>query len=167
MYIPFQNIDDHARIWIFQANRKFNSSESKIISDALSTFSEGWLVHNSPMPASFDLRYDQFIVLAADEQANSASGCSIDDSVRTIKNLGQELSIDFFDRTQIAFKKGEHVFTVPLSDLKTKLAEGIWNHETLVFNNLVTIKRDLNQTWLVPAGSTWLKRYLSHQPMIG
>jgi hypothetical protein len=167
MNVPFQSSQDRSRIWIFQANRKINSQESKIISEALSTFSEGWLVHGSPMEASFDIRFDRFIILAADEQANAASGCSIDDSVRTLKGLGQELSIDFFDRTQVAFKKHDQVFTVLLADLKMKLEEGIWNSETLVFNNLVSTKRDLNHSWIVPASTTWLKRYLSHQTTVG
>ena len=167
MYVPFEKIQDSSRIWIYQANRKFNSAEFKIISDALAAFTEGWLVHGSPMQASFSLKYDQFIIIAADEDANAASGCSIDDSVRTLKRLGSELAIDFFDRTLVAFKKDEHVFTIPASDLKAKLTDGAWNSDTLLFNNLVNTKRDLTQTWLVPAGSSWLKRYLPKQTVAG
>ena len=167
MYVPFEKIQDSSRIWIYQANRKFNSEEFNIISDALTAFTEGWLVHGSPMQASFSLRYDQFIIIAADEDANAASGCSIDDSVRTLKRLGSALSIDFFDRTLVAFKKDEHVFTISASDLKTKLSDGVWNSDTLLFNNLVNTKRDLTQTWLVPAGASWLKRYLPKQTVAG
>src|SRR5688500_2176940 len=123
MLVPFQTLHDQSRIWIFQSSRKFNSRETKIISDALSAFTEGWLVHGSAMKASFDIRFDQFIILAADEQANAASGCSIDDSVRTLKKLGEELNIDFFDRTKVAFKNQDEVITIPISDLKKKLEE--------------------------------------------
>lgn len=167
MFVPFNSIDDRSRIWIFQANRKINSSESKIISDTLRAFTESWLVHGSPMQASYDLRFDQFVILAADEQANAASGCSIDDSVRNIKNLGAHLNIDFFDRTSVAFKKDENVITVPMADLTAKLREGVWDGTTLVFNNLVSTKGDLNTKWLAPANATWLKRYLSKQEAIG
>jgi hypothetical protein len=167
MFVPFEKIQNSSRIWIYQANRPFNSEEAKIISDALLTFTESWLVHGSPMQASFSLEYDQFVILAADEDANAASGCSIDDSVRTFKKLGQILTIDFFDRTLVAFKKGEHVFTVPSSELKTQLNEGAWNNDTLVFNNLVNAKQDLTQAWLVPAASSWLKRYLPKQTVVG
>ena len=167
MFVPFEKIQTSSRIWIYQANRPFNSEEAKIISDALFTFTESWLVHGSPMQASFSLEYDQFVILAADEDANAASGCSIDDSVRTFKKLGQVLTIDFFDRSLVAFKKGEHVFTVPSSELKTKLNEGAWNNDTLVFNNLVNTKQDLTQAWLVPAASSWLKRYLPKQTVVG
>ena len=167
MFVPFQSLHDHSRIWIFQSSRKFNSTEAKIISDALSAFTEGWLVHGSAMKASFDIRFDQFIILAADEQANAASGCSIDDSVRTLKKLGEELNIDFFDRTKVAFKNQEDVITIPISDLKKKLEERVWNNNSLMFNNLIGTKGELTQGWLAPAGSTWLKRYLPHETLAG
>ena len=167
MFVPFLSIPDHSRIWIYQASRKFNSDESQIISEALSTFSDGWLVHGSPMKSSFDLRFDQFVILAADEQSSAASGCSIDDSVRTLRSLGHKLNIDFFDRTLVAFKKQDEVFTIPLQDLKSTFEQGIWNSETVVFNNLISTKKELSNAWLVQAGSTWLKRYLSHKTVVG
>jgi hypothetical protein len=166
MFIPFEKINDGARVWIYQANRKFNSNEAKIISEALLTFTESWLVHGSPMQASFALRFEQFVILAADEQSSAASGCSIDGSVRTLKRLGSELAINFFDRSIVAFMKGENVFTIGSSDLKEKLNDGIWNQDSLMFNNLVGSKGDLSRFWLVPAGSTWLKRYLPRQTVV-
>jgi len=124
-------------------------------------------VHGSAMKASFDLLFDQFIILAADERANAASGCSIDDSVRTLKKLGEELNIYFFDRTQVAFKNQQEVITIPISDLKKKFEERVWNNNSLMFNNLVSTKGELTQGWLVPAGSTWLKRYLPRETLAG
>lgn len=167
MFVPFEKIHDRSRIWIYQSNRKFNVDEVRIISGSLRAFTEGWLVHGSPMQASFDIRFDRFIILAADEDVNSASGCSIDDSVRTIKKLGSDLSIDFFDRTQVAFRTADQVFLIPTSDLKNKLSAGAWNAETTVFNNLVGSKGDIDTTWQVAAGTTWLKRFLPKQTVAG
>jgi hypothetical protein len=167
MFVPFEKIGDHARVWVYQANRKFNSQEAKIISDALVSFIQGWQVHGSPMHASFDLRFDQFIILAADEEANAASGCSIDDSVRTFKKLGAELNVDFFDRSLVTFKNGETILTIATGDLKSKLNEGMWDGNSLVFNNLVTTKGELNAKWLAPARTTWLKRYLPQHTVVG
>lgn len=167
MFVPFEKIHDRSRIWIYQSPRKLNAGELNIISEALSSFTERWLVHGSPMEASFDIRFDQFIILAADEDANAASGCSIDDSVRTFKKLGSDLDLDFFDRTLVAFQEDNSVFTLPASELKLKLSEGVWNAGTKVFNNLVSAKGDLNNSWLVPARFTWLKRFLPKQTVAG
>ena len=160
MFVPFDKIDDSSRVWIYQANRKFNSAETQIISEALRAFTESWLVHGSPMKASFEIRFDQFVIIAADEAANAASGCSIDDSVRTFKKLGADLNIDFFDRTRVAFKRGDDIFTIASGDLKSSLNDCVWNAETLMFNNLVNAKGELNNGWITSAGKSWLKRYL-------
>lgn len=167
MFVRFDEIHDRSRIWVYQSSRKFTLEELRIISDALRAFTERWLVHGSPMRASFDIRFKQFVILAADEDVNSASGCSIDDSVRTFKQLGADLNVDFFDRTQVAFRKADEVYLIPASDLKNKLSEGVWNQESIVFNNLVASKGELDKSWQVPAGTTWLKRFLPKQTVAG
>jgi hypothetical protein len=50
---------------------------------------------------------------------------------------------------------------IALADLKKKNAEGVWNEQTLFFNNLAPSVESLRNNWIVPAGNTWLKRYLS------
>lgn len=160
MFVPFKSLPDHSRIWIYQSNRKFNSHEVNIISDALTAFTERWNVHGVPMPCSFEIRFNQFIILAADEHSHSASGCSIDDSVRTMKDLCEKINIELFDRTQIAFKKEEEVLIVNLTDLKKEYESGTWDQESLVMNNLINTKAELADHWLVPASTTWLKRYI-------
>lgn len=160
MFVPFESLPDHSRIWVYQSNRKLNCQELNIISDTLRAFTKRWNVHSTPLPSSFDMRFDQFVILAADEDAFSASGCSIDDSVRTIKDLGKLISADFFDRTQMAFKNNEIIVTIAMNDLKEQYRLGAWNDESLFFNNLVSVKSDLESLWLVPATSAWVKRYI-------
>lgn len=167
MFTPFESLPDHSRIWIYQANRKFNSEDITIISGALLAFTEQWSAHGLPLRSSFDIRFNQFIILATDENSNAASGCSIDDSLRTIKDLGQKLNVDFFDRTLIAFRKQEEVITIPMAELKKKFEEGVWNNQTLLINNLIGKKGELNTGWLVPAELTWLKRYLPRETVAG
>lgn len=160
MFVPFESLPDHARIWIYQSNRKINSQEVNIISETLAAFTERWSVHGVPMPGSFVIRFDQFIILAADENAVSASGCSIDDSVRTMKDLGKLIGIDLFDRSQIAFKNGENILMVTMSELKKQYQSGVWGNDSLLFNNLINTKGDLDRRWLVPAATTWVSRYI-------
>jgi hypothetical protein len=167
MFIPFESLPDHSRIWVYQSNRKFNSQEITIISDALLAFTGEWSAHGIPLRSSFDIRFDQFIILAADEISNAASGCSIDDSVRFIKDLGQKLNIDLFDRTLIAFKNHDKVMTIPMAQLKEKYKEGMWNGQTPLINILINKKGDLNTVWFVPAELSWLKRYLGRETVAG
>lgn len=167
MYISFDNLPDYSRIWIYQANRPFNSSELSIISDELSAFTSGWTAHGVPLKASFDICYNQFVILATDEQVQEASGCSIDDSVRMVKGLAEKIGVELFDRRRTAFLNGKEVITIPLEDLKKEFANGTWSGDTLTFNNVINTKGELRTSWLIPAATTWLKRYLPSVTIAG
>jgi hypothetical protein len=164
MYIPFESLPAHSRVWVYQSNKKFSQSDIDTISETLVAFTQGWIVHGQPMEASFDIRYDQFVIIAANDQA---SGCSIDKSVNTMKEIGNAIGADFFDRSQVAFKLENEIVLLKLSELTKKINEGVWDHQSLTFNNLVDTKSSLADFWLVPAGSTWLKRYLPHETVKG
>lgn len=161
MFAPFETLDDSARIWIYQAGRKFTETEKSTISDALTAFTHSWVAHGNPLKTSFAILHDQFIVLAADENFNEASGCSIDSSVRVIRQLDQQFSLGLFDRTNIGFLKEEQVDMIPLNELPQALAEGRWKSNSMVFNNVLSTKGQLKAEWIVQADQTWLKRYLA------
>lgn len=161
MFVEFDSLHDSSRIWIYQSVRKFTEAEEATISKALHAFTQQWAAHGQPLKSSFKIYYNQFIVLAADESFNEASGCSIDDSVHVIKEIDQHFKLNLFDRSQVAFLKKDEVLVVPLNELSKANAQGVWEPTTTVFNNVVTVKSDLNSKWIVPAGETWLKRYMT------
>lgn len=166
MYVPFESLAPTSRIWIYQSDKKFSEREKAIIEQHLKLFTERWSAHGQALRTSFDIRFDYFIVLAADQDHYAPSGCSIDDSVRTIQEIGQELGTDLFDRQKIAFKKDDGIQLVPLNLLKAKYEQGLWHERTLVFNNLVDTKAKLDDKWIITAGETWLKRYIPASSMV-
>ena len=162
MFVPFESLPPTARIWIFQAKRPFTDQETEIIIGRLRSFTSEWNVHGKPLEASFQIEFRQFIVLAADERGGTASGCSIDSSMRALKEVEQSLGLSLFDRDQIAFKTPKGIVTIPLAKLKENFANGIIGEDTLTFYNLVNTKTQLEHEWLVPAKDTWLKRYITN-----
>jgi hypothetical protein len=160
MFVSFESLPPTSRIWIFQANRSFSTQEVETVSTMLREFTDEWAVHGTPIGTSYSIQYNQFIILAADETQQSASGCSIDSSVRVLKSIEQLLAIELFNRDLVAFLADGRVQLIPLKNLKEKFAAGILNDESLTFNNLVNTKGDLEKGWAVPAGETWLQRYI-------
>jgi len=165
MFTPFESLPPHSRLWIYQGDRKFTTTEKDTISSRLKAFVEEWSAHGQPMQASFDIRYDQFILLAADENVCMASGCSIDSSVAAIKEAGSAVGVNLFDRSKVAFRIQDETLLIPLSELSEKYTGGSWTEHSLVFNNLVPRKADLENQWLVPAAATWLRRYVPRETM--
>lgn len=160
MEVSFNTLPDSSRIWIYQADRLFGKEDRGVISKALSSFLQQWTAHGNTLKAAFDLPFDHFIVIGLDEQQTDASGCSIDGLFRVLQQLSAETQIDFFNRNKIAFKKEESIVLIDRTLLKEKASD--WNAQTLTFNNLVQTKAALHTGWIVPAETTWLKRYLLH-----
>ena len=161
MLISFEQLTDQARIWIYQADRKISSEDVTIISEKANQFFDTWAAHGAPLKSAYKVLHDQFLIVGVDEAFNQVSGCSIDASVHFVQQLEQQLMINFFDRTKVAFLNGDEILVESLSNLKTKVASGEIVSETPTFNNLITTKKELEETWMVPAQETWLKRYFN------
>jgi hypothetical protein len=167
MLVDFASLKPHSRVWIYHSKRKFTPGEKQIISDSLASFTKDWSAHGIPLVSSFDIKLDSFIILAVDEEAHGASGCSIDGSTRTMKALEETLGIPLFDRAQASFVRGNELFTLPVNKLREAATEGEWNSDTPYVNTLVGTKAELDASFIVPAGATWLKRYLPPAPVTG
>ena len=159
MYIPFNELPPHARLWIYQADRPLTEQEQAEIKPLLQRFAEEWSSHGTGLQASAELLHSQFLVLANNETAAAASGCSIDKSVAFVRELEQHLQVTFFDRTRLAFLKAGAVELVPMQELKSKVSAGEIDENTLYFDTLVNNYGELQEAWPKPAGNSWLSRY--------
>lgn len=159
MYIPFDEMTDTSRVWIYQANRQFSTADKALMSIKCNDFLKQWAAHGQSLKSSFQIIHDKFLVISVDESFNQASGCSIDASVSLIKNLEQELNINFFDRTQVCFLINDEIVEIPMNGIKSHVENGIIDSNTLTFNNLVSDIQSFNKDWKVEAKNSWLKRY--------
>lgn len=160
MYVPFEQLPDDARIWIYQANRPLNAIDKEVISEAAEQFINQWTRHGDDLKGSFTLLYDHFLILAVDEGFASVSGCSIDASVHFVQQLQQALQLDLLDKMNVSFKMGTHINIVSLSDFKAFAQAQKITSETIVFNNLVNTKAALKDAWEVKAKDSWHQRFL-------
>ncbi|CAA9257029.1 MAG: FIG00649260: hypothetical protein [uncultured Adhaeribacter sp.] len=159
MYIPFAQLPPHSRIWIYQASRSLTNEEVARVKPFLEQFSTEWTSHGQTLQASAELLYNRFLVIGNDEDINSPSGCSIDASVRFVKQLEAELNVSFFDRTQLAFWQDDKVEVVPLADIKKKIGAGDIQAQSLYFDTLVNTSGQLQAAWPKPAKESWLAKY--------
>ncbi len=149
----------NARLWIYQADRVLTTQDQEKISILGNQFLANWAAHGSDLKSSMKLLHDRFLIIAVDEDVHAASGCSIDSCVNFVKTVGENLSIDWFDRTKVAFIYNDEVFMESINNLKQTISEGKINQKTLTFNNLVQNVGEFDEKWLLPANETWLKRY--------
>src|ERR1700749_2961532 len=90
-------MDASSRVWIYQSSRLFTLPEALQIEQMLDEFVGSWHSHGVAVKGYANLFYGQFIILMADETASGVSGCSMDSSVRLIKDIEQRFGIQLFD----------------------------------------------------------------------
>jgi hypothetical protein len=143
------------RIWIYQANRMLNTEEAELLLERMDKFTEQWTAHGKQLAAQALLRYDQFLIIRVNEALAKATGCSIDKSTDTLKQVQQELGLDFFDRMQIAYRDADGIKTVSRPAFEELIESGVVNENTIVFNNMVGNSQELETKWEVPLKNSW------------
>lgn len=160
MWIDFEKLPDDARVWVYQANRPLSDSDVNTINQELQPALSQWAAHGQALLASAQVMENRFVVVGVDEGYNLPSGCSIDSSVRTLRQVGESLGIDFFDRSAAIRATDGSVQTVDLPAIKVAVSDGTVTPETTVFNTLVKTKAEFLTNWHLRAADSWLKRYL-------
>ena len=160
MWIPLKQMPEQSRIWIYQANQRLSVEMESRVQAFLEEKIQHWESHGATMKASGELFYGQFVVIAADESYQSPSGCSIDQSVNWMKELGTELQVNFFDRSINLLQEGE-VVSISLAMLKKAVEDSVIKPETIVFNHTISNLSQLEKCWMVPAKDSWLSRYFT------
>lgn len=150
-----QYISDQSRVWVYPSNREFTSEELVWLQKQLFHFTKQWTAHNQQLTAKAEIRYKRFLILMVDETAAGASGCSIDKSVHFMQEIERTLGINLFDRMQFAYKLNDEVATANKVEFEQLIADGIITKNTIVFNNLVGTKADLDSKWEVKLADSW------------
>ena len=159
MFVPFNTLPKHSRIWIYQSNRKLSDVEVDEISDATISFLNEWSAHGQSLEASFTIKYNRFLIIAVNQEVQAATGCSIDASVKFIQDIESKYDIVLLDKINVTYKQGEHIAHKTLIDFKKMAKEKAVTGNTIVFNNLVNTIEEWEDFWEVPASESWHSRF--------
>lgn len=151
----FPDLPDHTRLWIYQSSHELSDSDCKVMEEKLLDFCNNWSSHGKPLKCDAAILYNTFIVIGVDEISQSASGCSIDNSVNFIKELEEDHDVNFFENLIIAVLIKEKVKLYDMDTFKEKYKDGEIDEETLIFNNQVKTKSEYERSWLIPLKKSW------------
>lgn len=158
MFVDFDTLPNHSRIWIYPSNRKFSEEEVFQIKTQLTKFLTQWTAHGSVLEAGFEIKYNRFITIGLNQENASASGCSIDASVHFIQQLENQFQVDLLDKMNVTFYTGQFIAHKPLNEFKTMAKSKAISKNTIVFNNLINTKAEYLENWEVPAEASWHAR---------
>lgn len=153
---------DSSRVWIFGADRALTSGEAEQLLQDVAAFLEQWKAHGAGVNAACELRYNQFLFVAADDStAADPSGCSIDNMTRTVQRIAEKSGASFLNTPKVHMKLDGEVKTVERPAFKELAKRGEVNEETTVFDNSLISLGDVRQgKWELAAKDSWHKRLL-------
>ncbi len=158
MITEYNKMPGSSRVFIYQATREFNNDELHNISNRANEFIDNWKSHDKDLMACVEVRYNRFVIILIDESFASVGGCSLDNSTRFMKSLEHEFQVSLFDRLNFAYKENNLVKSCNRSDFEQLISEGRINEDTIVFNNLVANKNELENNWEIPFKNSWHNR---------
>ncbi len=160
MIVDFNTLPNDSKLWIYQSNREFTSTELKEIKTLTESFLNNWQAHNEELEVSYQIKYNRFLILAVNESFNSPGGCSIDLSIRFIKDLSKKINIDLLNRMNVSYRDNQEIKCLKLNDFKDLLNSKSINGGTIIFNNLVKTKIDYLNNWETNIKNSWLSQFI-------
>lgn len=161
MYLDFNELPKNAKVWIYQSNRKFNDDEILEINALLKEFVTHWKDHGKNVTGSFTIKYNQFIVIALDNNERNVPGCVIDASIRVLREIENQFKVDLLNNFNTSYRENGSINVVKLIDFQKLAKDAIVTIDTVVFNGMVSSIQDFENLWEVPAHLSWHKRYFN------
>jgi len=151
----------NAKVWVYQSDRMFTTDEVEIINKNLKSFVEHWKDHGKNVTGSFVVKYNQFIVLALDNNERNVPGCVIDASIRVLREIENAYKVDLLNKFNTAFRDANSIKVVKLLEFQKLAKESQISDETIVFNGMVNSINEFETHWEVPAKLSWHNRYFN------
>jgi hypothetical protein len=152
----FERLPDEARIWIFASERELQHPESERLLAAVDAHLDGWLAHGVPLRSAREWRDSRFLVIAVDERATGASGCSIDGLYRQLRNIETELSTRLTAGGNVYYRDSDGGVRVVTRDQFTAASvTGSVDAATRVFDPALTSLGDYRTRFETDAGQSW------------
>ena len=154
--VPLGSLPDDSRVWVFAAERALSPAEAEAVLGTVDAFLGVWAAHGRPLRSARELRESRFLIIAVDEAAAGASGCSIDALVREIRALEAQLGVTLVDHGPVVFRDGGTIKRVPREAFAELARSGQVTPATIVFDNTISRLSALRGGgWELPASAAW------------
>jgi hypothetical protein len=160
MVTAFELIPEEAKIWVFPSSRKFYPQEIETISTTIEEFLNQWQNKNLAITCSFVIKYDRFIIITANDTFEALSLEAHDALTALILKIEHQYDVLLMDKINVCYKQGEFVQYKDLKAFKKLIKAKAVSEKTIVFNNMITVKEELEYNWEVNIKDSWLGRFI-------
>jgi len=154
MQTDYKALPEDSKVWIFPSNRKFYSNEIEPLQKKISCFLKEWKQNNKAIVSEYLIKYDRFIIIFTSSKTTITTD-SINKLINFIKSLEKEHLVALLDKMNVCFKQGTYIQYKELKEFKKLVKTRAVSKNTIVFDNLITNKKEFETFWEVPACESW------------
>ena len=160
MIVAFNKIPKWCKLWVFPSSRKFYPQEIDGLNESIEEFLTNWTNEGQPLNASYNLKYNRFIIITVDNSETSLNLKAHDDLTAFILQLENKYNIILLDKINVCYKQGEFVQYKDLKEFKKMMKSKGVSKKTTVFDNMISTKEELENDWEINIMDSWLGRLL-------
>ena len=148
-----------SRMWFYGLAQPLSGAQSEELVQLMDEFVSQWKAHGAQLAAAYRWIGHQFLIIAVDEGQQQATGCSIDKSVHLLQKFGAKHGVDFFNRMLVHTQTNDGFCSYTPTELKSAIANGVVNGETLVMNTTAQTLKE-SGSGILPLKDSWAARFL-------
>ena len=157
----FPNISLSARLFVYTSNQTLDDEDALAFSNSIEKFISAWKAHGTQLDASSLLIANRVLLIAVDEQSQTATGCSID----SLNRFLQSSNIDWFSRNWVLYnqdsKSLESNWNVSdLSDFHEGCKSGQIPLDSYVLNTTILTIEEARKDLVQTVSESWHMRML-------
>jgi hypothetical protein len=136
--VPLDSLPDDARLWVFGARAPLDEVDAPRLLKAVDAYLAGWKAHGAALTSGREFRDEHFLVVAVDERASGASGCSIDGLFQVLQEIEKGIGTTMVGGGLVHFRQGEFVLVCTRAQFELMSVEGEVDGTTTVYDTTVT-----------------------------
>ena len=160
MIVDFNEIPTWSKLWVFPSSRKFYEQEISGLKENIEAFLNSWTNEDQLFNCAYELKYDRFIIISVDNSEINLSLKTHDALSVFIQELEKKYEVILLDKINVCYKQGEFVQYKDIVEFKKMMKEKRVSSKTIVFDNMITTKEELENNWEINIMDSWLGRFL-------
>ncbi|WP_196891068.1 ABC transporter ATPase [Aureivirga marina] len=154
MIVDFKDLEETAKVYIYPSKTKLYPEQIEKLKQRVQEF----LADFSTNECSFDVKYNRILLIAIDDET-PLTVTDLDTLSTFILELEKEFETSLLDKMNICFKQGEYLQIKEIKEFKELIKKKSVSKKTILLDNFVNSKYELDNFWEVPAEESWISHF--------
>ncbi|WP_196885768.1 ABC transporter ATPase [Aureivirga sp. CE67] len=154
MIVNFDQLEETSKVYIYPSKAKLFPETIEKIKEKAQEF----LTDFSENECAFDIKYNRILIIAIDDET-PLTVSDLDKLSMFILDLEKEFETSLLDKMNICFKQGQYLQMKEVKEFKELIKKKSVSKKTILLDNFVNSKYELDNFWEVPAEESWISHF--------